>query len=60
MTISAVSAPLTRLERCDRCGAAAMVEATLPTGGELRFCGHHTREHGDRLLEIGANLRSTL
>jgi hypothetical protein len=55
-----VPAPLARLERCDRCGAAALVKVTLPAGGELRFCGHHARKHAARLLEIGAGLSSTL
>lgn len=53
-------APRSRLERCDGCGAGALVEVTLPTGGELRFCGHHARKHAARLLEIGAGLRSAL
>lgn len=60
MTTRTVAAPLTRLDRCDRCSAAALVKATLPTGGELQFCGHHARKHASRLLEIGAGLRSTL
>ena len=50
----------TRLERCDRCGAAALVRVTLPAGGELHFCGHHARKHSTRLLEIGAAIRSAL
>ena len=36
-------APLKATDRCDKCGAAAMVRATLTTG-ELYFCGHHGRE----------------
>lgn len=56
----AVPAPLARPERCDRCGAAALVVVSLTTGGELHFCGHHTRKHAARLLEIGAGLRSVL
>ena len=56
----AVPAPLPRPERCDRCGAAALVRVTLVTGGELHFCGHHARMHAARLLEIGAGLRSAL
>ena len=48
------AAPLTRLDRCDRCGAAAKTRASLPAGGELLFCGHHTRTHADRLRELGA------
>ncbi|GAA5120559.1 DUF7455 domain-containing protein [Pseudonocardia adelaidensis] len=53
-------APLATVERCDRCGAAALVVVTLPTGGGLHFCGHHTRRHAARLLEMGAGLRSAL
>jgi hypothetical protein len=61
MTVdTVVPATLTRRDRCDRCCAAAMVMVTLPTGGELQFCGHHVRQHAARLLEIGAGLRSTL
>lgn len=51
--------PLTGHDRCDRCGAAARVRAVLPSGGELLFCGHHGREHGPRLLELAADLRSS-
>ena len=41
--------PLTALDRCDRCGAAAKVRAVLP-GGELYFCGHHARKAGGNLV----------
>ncbi|WP_219414390.1 DUF7455 domain-containing protein [Pseudonocardia nigra] len=47
---------LTAHDRCDRCGAAAKVRASLPTGGELLFCGHHAREHSAALRAIGAGL----
>jgi hypothetical protein len=47
---------LTAEDRCDRCGAAAKLLAVLPSGGELLFCGHHGREHRERLTEIGAVL----
>jgi hypothetical protein len=50
------AAPLTRLDRCDRCSAAARVRASLPAGGELLFCGHHAHEYTPRLLAIGATL----
>ena len=60
MTTSTLVAPLTRLDRCDRCSAAALVRVTLPRGGELQFCGHHARKHADRLVEIGAGFTSTL
>jgi uncharacterized protein (DUF983 family) len=55
-----VPAPPVRPERCDRCGAGALVKVVLTTGGELHFCGHHARRHAARLLEIGAGLRSAL
>jgi len=48
--------PLTRLDRCDRCGAAALLRAVLATGGELLFCGHHAREHGPALHVLEARL----
>ena len=35
-------------DRCDRCGAAAMVRFTL-LNGELMFCGHHSKEFGPGL-----------
>jgi hypothetical protein len=50
------TAPLTRLDRCDRCSAAARVRALLPAGGELLFCGHHARAHAPQLAAIGATL----
>ena len=43
------SRPITALDRCDKCGAPAMVRATL-TNGELYFCGHHARETGNTLV----------
>ena len=36
-------------DRCDQCGAQAMVRATL-TSGELYFCGHHARKTGNKLV----------
>lgn len=45
--------PTTR-EACDRCGAAALVVATLPSGGELAFCGHHDRALREHLGAAGA------
>ena len=60
MKIDIAPVPFTRMDRCDRCGAAALVRVTLPSGGELEFCSHHARKHAARLLEIGAGMRSTL
>ena len=54
-TATAQSAtPLTAVDRCDRCGAQAYLRVSLQGGGELLFCAHHAREHGDRLREIAA------
>ncbi len=50
------TAALTALDRCDRCGAQAYLRVELQSGGELHFCAHHAREHGDKLREIAANL----
>ena len=55
-TAVAPSAPLTAADRCDRCGAQAYLRVELQSGGELLFCAHHAREHGDKLKEIAANV----
>jgi hypothetical protein len=56
MTTALTRPELTAADRCDRCGAAAQVRAVLASGGELLFCGHHAREHENRLREIAAEL----
>ena len=56
-TAVAPSAPLTAEDRCDRCGAQAYLRVELATGGELLFCAHHAREHGDALKEIAASVQ---
>jgi len=50
-------APLTAADRCDRCGAQAYVRVTLETGGELLFCAHHGREHGNKLREVARDIQ---
>ncbi|HEU0100810.1 MAG TPA: hypothetical protein VFR07_00655 [Mycobacteriales bacterium] len=50
------SAPLAARDRCDRCGARAYVRATLPSGSELLFCGHHGGVLRASLLVQGAEL----
>jgi len=50
--------PFTMSERCDRCGARAMVRAVMSSGGDLLFCGHHAREHEDRLRQLAVALQS--
>ena len=53
-TATAPSTALTAEDRCDRCGAQAYLRVELQSGGELLFCAHHAREHGDKLKEIAA------
>jgi hypothetical protein len=55
-TAFAPSAPLTAADRCDRCGAQAYLRVELQSGGELLFCAHHAREHGDKLKEIAVTV----
>jgi hypothetical protein len=55
-TAVAPSSPLTALDRCDRCGAQAYLRVELTGGGELLFCAHHAREHGDKLREIAVTV----
>ena len=55
-TALAPSSPLTAADRCDRCGAQAYLRVELQSGGELLFCAHHAREHGDKLKQIAVNL----
>jgi len=55
-TAVAPLAPLNAADRCDRCGAQAYLRVELVTGGELLFCAHHAREHGDRLREVALSI----
>jgi hypothetical protein len=50
------TAALSAVDRCDRCGAQAYLRVELQSGGELLFCAHHAREHGEKLKEIAANV----
>ena len=47
---------LTAANRCDACGARAWVRATMPSGGQLYFCGHHANEHLPSLVGVGAQI----
>ena len=51
-TAVAPSSSLTASDRCDRCGAQAYLRVELHSGGELLFCAHHAREHGEKLKQI--------
>lgn len=52
MITNTIHAPLTGLDRCDRCGAQAKMRAILLSGNELLFCGHHARRHAPKLAEV--------
>jgi hypothetical protein len=56
ITAVATSSALSAADRCDRCGAQAYLRVELQSGGELLFCAHHAREHGDKLREIAATV----
>jgi hypothetical protein len=49
--------PLSALDLCDRCGAQAYVRVVLPGGGELLFCAHHGRQHGEALTRIATEIQ---
>lgn len=55
-TIQAAVPPMTALDRCDRCGAQAYVRVTLASGGELLFCAHDWRLHGEKLRLTATNI----
>ena len=56
-TAVAPGAPaLSAADRCDRCGAQAYLRVELQAGGELHFCAHHAREHGEKLKEVAASV----
>jgi hypothetical protein len=43
-------------DRCDRCGAQAVAQATLVSGSHLLFCGHHLRAHEAQLRSASARI----
>ena len=59
MNATLTSPELTSADRCDRCGAAARVRATLPSGAELLFCQHHANEHQAKLIEMEAVIETS-
>lgn len=54
--VASRAAALTATDRCDRCGAQAYLRVELAAGGELLFCAHHAREHGDKIREVAAHV----
>jgi hypothetical protein len=43
-------------ERCDRCSAAAKLEVTLASGGDLAFCGHHANRHHEDITRVAQRI----
>ena len=44
-------------DRCDRCGAQAVARATMVSGSQLLFCGHHLRAHEAGLRAVSARIQ---
>jgi len=51
------AAPVSPAERCDRCGARAVIRAMLPGGSDLGFCAHHGRLHAKELRAVATEVR---
>ena len=49
-TVTPAAPTLTAADRCDRCGAQAVVRVGL-SSGDLLFCGHHAKAYEVRLRE---------
>ncbi|MCW2713180.1 MAG: hypothetical protein JWN88_227 [Frankiales bacterium] len=47
-TVTPAAPTLTAADRCDRCGAQALVRVVLASG-ELLFCGHHAKAYEEKL-----------
>ncbi|GAA5156706.1 hypothetical protein GCM10023340_45280 [Nocardioides marinquilinus] len=56
MTTATAPSTLTAEDRCDRCGAQAYLRVELLSGGDLLFCAHHAREHGEKLREVATTV----
>lgn len=52
------AAPLTALDRCDRCIAAAQVRVVLASGFDLLLCGHHHRKYEAALAPLVASIET--
>lgn len=52
---------LTALDRCDHseCPAAAMSVVTMPSGGFLLLCSHHSDKLHESLIEKGFSVEKT-
>lgn len=57
MTPTVTRVPLAASDRCDRCGAKALVRVYLDGGMHLLFCAHHFRQHEVRLRSIAVDVQ---
>lgn len=57
MTTTITRTPLTVSDRCDRCGAQALVRVQLESGSALQFCSHHFKEHEVRLRSVATDVQ---
>jgi 4-hydroxyphenylpyruvate dioxygenase-like putative hemolysin len=58
--MTAAMAPMSQLnatDLCDRCGAQAYVRVVLPGSGQLLFCAHHARQHGEALAKVAVEIQ---
>lgn len=46
--------PLAAADRCDRCGAQALLRATMPSGLDVLLCNHHGVANEAALAAQGA------
>lgn len=56
MTATMENPTMTAADRCDRCGAQAFIKAVMSEGLELRFCGHHGRQHLEKLQQVAVEV----
>jgi hypothetical protein len=51
LELEEITAPMTAADRCDACGAQAVIAARFTVNAEsaLRFCGHHANRHRDAM-----------
>jgi hypothetical protein len=54
-TVVITEPELLATDRCDSCGAAALVRASFLTG-TLLFCGHHARKLYDGLVKQAVSI----
>ena len=55
-TAAAPSGPLTAVDRATAAAPRPTSASSSTSGGELLFCAHHAREHGDKLREIAVHV----